>query len=122
MNHVLDFSEFLNEARVTVKRKYTEKHPETKVSDKAPIRERILAFVKEKKEVSHNDLMKFIAEMNEETGGNTSRKWVNKNTRYFNVKERNNTKLYSLSAIGKRIHETLSKNKPVNEGLEEKED
>jgi len=112
MNHVLDFSDFLNEARVTVKRKYTDKHPEAVVSDKAPIRERILAFVKEKKEVSHKELMEFISGLNEETGGSTSRKWVNKNTKYFNIKEKNGTKIYSLSNMGARVQAATGK---VNE-------
>jgi hypothetical protein len=111
-NYVTSFSDFImNEGRVVVKRKYTDKHPESSVSDKAPIRERILSFVKEKKKVTHTQLMEFINSVNEETGGNTSRKWVNKNTRYFNVAEKNNTKYYSLSKMGERVHEAIMKQK-----------
>jgi hypothetical protein len=111
-NHVDNFSSFLmNEGRVVVKRKYTDKHPESSVSDKAPIRERILSFVKEKKKVTHNQMMEFISSVNEETGGATSRKWVNKNTKYFNVVEKNSTKYYTLSKMGERVHEAIMKQK-----------
>ena len=109
-NYVESFTDFIiNEGRVLIKRKYTDKHPEAAVSDRAPVRERILSFVKEKKKVSHVQLMEFINSVNEETGGNTSRKWVNKNTRYFNVVEKNNTKYYSLSKMGERVHEAIMK-------------
>jgi hypothetical protein len=100
---------------VVVKRKYTEAHPEKAVSDSAPIRERILAFVKEKKEVTHTQLMEFISNLNEETGGSTSRKWVNKNTRYFTVKEKHNTKYYKLSIEGKRVYNAI--NRKMNESI-----
>ena len=114
MNHLLSFEEFVNEALVTVKRRYTESYPEKAVSDNAPIRERILAYVKEKREVSHTQLMKFIADMNEQTGGSTSRKWVNKNTQYFTIKEKHNTRYYTLSKMGERVHSRTSTGR-VNE-------
>ena len=117
MNHVLSFTEFLNEALVTVKRRYTEAHPQKAVSDNAPIRERILAYVKEKREVSHTQLMKFISDMNEQTGGSTSRKWVNKNTQYFTIKEKHNTKYYALSKMGERVHSKINAGR-VNEASE----
>ena len=111
-NYVNNFSDFMvNEGRVVVKRKYTDNHPESAVSDKAPVRERILSFIKEKKNVSHTQLMEFINSLNEETGGNTSRKWVTKNSRYFNVVEKHNTKYYTLSKMGERVHEAIMKQK-----------
>ena len=113
MSAVKTFQEFVNESRVVVKRKYTEAYPEAAVSDKAPVRERILSFVKEKKEVSHTELMEFIRGLNEETGGQTSRKWVNKNTRYFEVKEKHNTKYYTLSKMGERVHNAIITQKTV---------
>jgi hypothetical protein len=94
---------------VTVKRRYTDAHPASAVSDKAPVREKILSFVKEKKSVSHTELMEFISMMNEETGGSTSRKWVNKNTQYFTIKEKAGQKTYTLSALGSRVCEKISK-------------
>ena len=107
--YTLSFDEFLNEGKVTVKRKYTDKHPQKDVSVKAPIREKILSFVKEAGRISHEDLMEFISSMNEETGGATSRKWVNKNSHYFHITEKNGVKTYRLSALGERVHNAILK-------------
>jgi len=107
--YTLSFDEFLNEGKVTVKRKYTDKYPMKEVSSKAPIRERILSFVKEAGRISHEDLMEFIASMNEENGGSTSRKWVNKNSHYFHITEKNGVKTYRLSALGERVHNAILK-------------
>jgi hypothetical protein len=109
---VMTFEDYmLTEGRVVFKRRYTEKHPEMVVSAEAPVRERVLSYIREKGTVTHKELMGFFKGLNEETGGATSRKWVNKNARYFVVKEKNNTKTYSLSAIGKRVHESIMKQK-----------
>jgi hypothetical protein len=114
MQQVLSFDEFLlNESRVIVKRKYTDLHPERTVYDKAPVRERVLSFVKEQGKVTHKEMMNFFRSLNEETGGNVSRKWLNKNTAYFKITEKNGNKVYSLSALGKRVHESIMKQKSV---------
>jgi len=110
--HVMTFEDYmLTEGRVIFKRKYTENYPAKSVSDAAPVRERVLSYVREKGTVTHKELMEFFKGLNEETGGTTSRKWVNKNTRYFVVKEKNGTKTYTLSPIGKRVHESIMKQK-----------
>ena len=105
--HVNNFEDFLNEAKVSVKRKYTESHPAKHVSSYGPIREKVLAFVKEKGEVSHTDLLEFFKGMNEETGGATSRKWLNKNPHYFKISEKNGAKTYKLSKLGERVHNVI---------------
>ncbi len=107
--YTLSFDEFINEGKVTVKRKYTDRYPKQEVSSKAPIREKILSFVKEGGRVSHEELMEFISSMNEENGGSTSRKWVNKNTQYFHITEKNGVKTYRLSALGERVHAAILK-------------
>lgn len=107
--YVQTYEEFINESKVTVKRKYTEAHPAKHVSSNGPVRERILSFVKEKGEVSHEDMMEYVKSVNEETGGNTSRKWLNKNTRYFSIKEKDGVKTYRLSALGERVHHYINK-------------
>jgi hypothetical protein len=106
---MLSFDEFVNEGKVTIKRKYTDLHPSLTVSTNAPIRERILSFLKEAGTVTHDELMEFIAGMNEESGGSTSRKWVNKNTQYFVIKERQGVKTYRLSPLGERVHRAILK-------------
>jgi len=107
--YTLSFDDFINEGKVTVKRKYTDKYPQREVSSNAPIREKILSFVKEAGRVSHEELMEFIAGMNEENGGSTSRKWVNKNTQYFHITEKNGVKTYRLSSLGERVHAAILK-------------
>lgn len=106
-NHVNNFEDFLNEAKVSVKRKYTELHPAKHVSSHGPIREKVLAFVKEKGEVSYEDLLEFFKGMNEESGGATSRKWLNKNPHYFKVTEKKGAKTYKLSKLGERVHNAI---------------
>ena len=109
----MNFNEFLNEGKVVVKRKYTETHPEKSVSNTAPIRERVLSFISEKGSVSRQELLEFLVSMNEETGGNTSRKWLTKNPTLFMVKEKNGVKTYTLSSYGKKVHESIMKQKTV---------
>ena len=106
-NHVNNFEDFLNEAKVSVKRQYTVLHPAKYVSSHGPIREKVLAFVKENGEVSQKDLFEFFKGMNEETGGTTSRKWLNKNPHYFKVSEKNGVKTYKLSKLGERVHNAI---------------
>ena len=113
MDYVYSFEEFLNEARLTYKRKYTDNYPEGPVYDRGPVREKVLSFVNEKSKVTHKEMMNFIKGINDETGGTTSRKWLNKNTSYFKIRERNGEKIYSLSEKGKRVHESIMKQKTV---------
>jgi hypothetical protein len=106
-NHVNNFEDFLNEAKVSVKRKYTDLYPAKHVSSHGPIREKVLAFVKEMGEVTHKDLLEFFKGMNEETGGATSRKWLNKNPHYFKVTEKSGVKTYKLSKLGERVYSAI---------------
>jgi hypothetical protein len=106
---VQSFEEYVNEGHIVLKRKYTNAHPEKKVGSKAPIREKILSFVAEKGTVSKEQMMEFIGGLNEESGGKTSRKWLNKNTHLVTVTEKNGTKTYSLTRMGKKLHEKIVK-------------
>jgi len=108
INHIHSFNEFINEKLETVKRKYTDKYPARNISKYAPVRERILSFVKENGEVTHEELLEFIGGMNEEIGSITTRKWINNNADYFKVSNSaNGTKTYKLSSIGERVHNKM---------------
>ena len=111
MNTVLSYEQFLNEAMVTVKRKYTESHPEKKFSDYAPVRERVLSFLKEKGIVSEEELSEFFKLMNEETGRKTNVGWVKANQHLVKVKEINGVKTYSLTKEGYRVHSKITEAK-----------
>ena len=111
--YIPNFGQFLNEGKLVVKRKYTENHPSKEVSSYAPVREKVLSFVKEKKSVSHEELMEFFKGINEDSSPDASRKWLNKNGQYFKVSEKNGTKTYQLSDMGERVHkaaQSLNKN------------
>ena len=111
MSHVKSYNEFLNEALVVVKRKYTESHPQKVASSYAPVRERILSLVNEKGRVSEEEMSQFLKMMNEETGRKTNTGWLKANSKYFKMKEEEGVKYYTLSAEGKRIHEKLTSQK-----------
>ena len=104
---VKSYDEFLNEAVHVIKRKYTEVHPERKASDYAPVRERVLSFVKEKGRVTQDELKEFLRATNEETGRKTSMEWVKANSKYFVARVKEGVMSYALSSEGKRVHEKL---------------
>ena len=106
---MLSYSDFINESRLTVKRKYTDKHPEKQVYANAPVREKILSFVKESGRVSQKDLVQFIQGLNEQTGRKTTVKWVNNNLKYFRVTEKNGVRFFRLSLLGERVHTAILK-------------
>jgi len=106
---VYSFDEFVSEGHIVVKRKYTDAHPEKKVGNKAPIREKILSFLAEQGKVNKEQMMEFINGLNEESGGTTSRKWLNKNTHLVSVTTKNEEKTYSLTKLGRKLHEKIVK-------------
>lgn len=109
-NHVYTFEEFIAEGKLTVKRKYTESHPELTVGDIAPVREKIISFIAEKGEVTVNELKEFINLMNEEIGTKTTYDWVRKNGKYFNKRGLGENQVITLSDVGKKVHSASTKN------------
>lgn len=108
MSQVLSYDQYLTEALLVVKRKYTDLHPEKKVSNYAPVRERVLSFIKEKGTVSEKELTEFLRMMNEETGRKTTMGWVKANEKFFTVKTTEGEKTYTLSKDGHRVHDKLT--------------
>ena len=108
MSQVLSYDQFLNEALLVVKRKYTDLHPEKKVSNYAPVRERVLSFIKERGSVSEKDLQEFLRMTNEQTGRKTTMGWVKANEKFFSIKNNEGEKMYSLSKDAHRIHDNLT--------------
>ncbi len=104
MKVVQTYEQFINEAKIQIKQKYTDKHPAKTVNSYAPVREKIISFIKENSPVSQKQLIEFVKGVNEETGGNTSIGWINRNKQYFKVQEVNGEKLYKLSALGERVY------------------
>jgi hypothetical protein len=96
------FLESLDEAKIVIKRRYTENHPEKNVRRGANIRNSIIEALRDKKLT--------LSEFNEIVGKHSKNayKWTQRNKRFFTIKEDNVT----LSRYGSKIAKTLQ---PVNE-------
>ena len=96
------FLESLDEAKIVIKRRYTENHPERNVRGGAQIRNSIIEALRDKKLT--------LSEFNEIVGKHSKNayKWTQRNKRFFTIKEENVT----LSRYGNKIAKTLQ---PVNE-------
>lgn len=106
-----EFATKVNEAKVTLKRKYGV-HPPHIVGSHAPIRERVLAFVKEKGTVSEEEVQQYIQGIREEGGKEGSSKWLKYNTQYFNIKNGN----VAISQKGERFLASKTLNEESNYG------
>jgi len=107
----------INEGKlVTVKRRYTDNHPEQKVAAITPVREKVLAFVGERGRVSKSEFVEFLRGFNEEAGRNTTFAWVRKNKHLFDtVRESGSGELqFRLSKFGKRVLEKTKINESVD--------
>lgn len=105
MKYFKTFEQFsLNEAKVRLKRKYTENSPAVHVSDYAPMRTAILKFVKENGTVSHAKLKSYIRKVRLNAGKNPGHDWIGKNAhKFFNIKDTDEGKIYSLNRNGNRF-------------------
>lgn len=94
-------------SKSNVKRKYTESHPSIEIQNYAPIREKVLNFLKENGTVTRTQLKEFINGMNEEIASKTSMKWVNKNSRFIKEFASKGEVFYKLTPLGKRVVEKM---------------
>jgi hypothetical protein len=107
--YTMTFEEFINEGKIVVKRKYTDKYPSYEIGKYGPVREKILSFVKEKGIVSREELVEYINAINEDIGSSTSLIWIYKNSKYFRVIEKEGKKMYKLSPLGEKTHAAILK-------------
>jgi hypothetical protein len=106
-------------SKVTVKRKYTENHPSVDIQNYAPIREKVLNFLKENGTVTRAQLKEFLNGMNEEIGSKTSMKWVNKNSRFITEFASKGEVHYKLTPLGKRVVEKMLVKESIDLSYEE---
>lgn len=98
----------LNEALLTVKRKYTESHPAHINSSHGPTRNPILEFINSKGTVTHTQLKEFIQMKNESAGTSTGFSWVKRNEHLINKMTREGQEpTYSLTSRGRRLMEKI---------------
>ena len=104
------FSEPISEARVTVKRRYTESHPAKNISTAARVRNSVIEAMGDGV-LTEEELSKILQELK------AHKRWLGRNTKLFNISEdQNGIKSYTLSPFGKRVK---SKTITVNESKED---
>jgi hypothetical protein len=106
-------------SKSTVKRKYTENHPSVDIQNYAPIREKVLNFLKENGTVTRAQLKEFLNGMNEDIGSKTSMKWVNKNSRFITEFASKGEVHYKLTPLGKRVVEKMMVKESIDLSYEE---
>tara|TARA_Y100000389_G_scaffold2066_1_gene2078 strand:- start:778 stop:1632 length:855 start_codon:yes stop_codon:yes gene_type:complete len=106
------FSEPISEARVTVKRRYTENHPAKNISTAARVRNSVIEAMGDGV-LTEEELSKILQELK------ANKRWLGRNTKLFNISEdQNGIKSYALSPFGKRV---MKKTIAVNESKQDLE-
>jgi len=99
----MDFNEFinenLNEAAITLKRKYTELHPAKLASTNAKTRNKVIEAIKDGK-LTKEEFNLILTKVSED-----QKRWLKRNNHYFNLSEDGVT----LSSAGLKIYSQLQK-------------
>ena len=113
MKNVNDLNNFLNEKKVTVKRRYTEAYPAKNVSTAARVRSSILEAIADG-HITEEEMTRILSELK------AHKRWLNRNKTLFNVSEdQSGIKTFSLSPYGKRVKNATATQKlsVINEAL-----
>ena len=94
-------------SRVTIKRKYTERHPPKRVNQAARVRNQVIEFVARNGEVTYDQLAAFVKEVSKTQKG--AKAWLRKKSGLFNIKEGDVEKKVSLSRKGTKIYDSVMK-------------
>jgi nicotinamide mononucleotide adenylyltransferase len=97
MENLSNMNNFLNEKRVVVKRRYTEKYPAKNVSTAARVRNAVLDAISDG-HLTEEELFKILSEVE------AHKRWLKRNSKLFNISEdESGVKSYSLSPYGHRV-------------------
>ena len=108
MDNLKNIQDFITEKRVTVKRRYTEKHPAKNVSTAARVRSAILDAVADG-HLTEDEVNNILSEIK------AHKRWLKRNVGLFNISEdETGIKRYSLSPYGHRVRTATA---PINEAL-----
>jgi len=108
MDNLNDLNNFLNEKRVTVKRRYTEAHPAKNVSTAARVRSTILDSIADG-HITEEEMTRILSELK------AHKRWLSRNKGLFNISEdQAGIKTFSLSPYGIRVK---NKTTVLNEAL-----
>lgn len=115
------FDDYVNEAKLTTKRKYTlnsKVYDQQTVGSYAPVRTKILSFIKEKGNVSSEILEEFLYGLKEDLGKKPAINWFSRNSDLLKKSVNENDEVvYSLSRKGEKVLAAHLK----HESLKEKE-
>lgn len=107
MKYLENFDEFINEKRVTVKRKYTDRYPARKASTSARVRNAVFDAMQDG-QITEEELSKILSELSA-----NDKKWMKRNIKLFNISEdEEGITKYRLSKLGNRIY---TKTRQINE-------
>lgn len=104
----MDFNEFINEAAITLKRKYTELHPAKLASTHATTRNKVIEAIKDGK-LTKEEFNLILTKVSED-----QKRWLKRNNHYFNLSEDGIT----LSKAGLKIYSQLKKETKTQKSLE----
>jgi len=108
MDNLKNIQDFITEKRVTVKRRYTEKHPAKNVSTAARVRSAILDAVADG-HLTEDEVNNILSEIK------AHKRWLKRNLGLFNISEdETGIRRYSLSPYGHRVRTATA---PINEAL-----
>jgi len=108
MDNLNDLNNFLNEKRVTVKRRYTEAYPAKNVSTAARVRSTILDSIADG-HITEDEMTRILSELK------AHKRWLSRNKGLFNISEdQAGIKTFSLSPYGLRVK---NKTTVLNEAL-----
>ena len=97
MNNLFNIDDYIAEKKVTVKRRYTDKHPARKMSTAARVRSAIFTAMGEGV-LTEEELKNALASVK------AHKRWLSRNGSLFNISEdENGIKTYSLSVFGNRV-------------------
>ncbi len=106
----MNFDDFLNESKITLKRKYTEAYPAKTASQHASVRNRVIEAIKDGM-ITKADFKAILKEMSADDS-----RWLRRNAGYFNITEDQ----VSLSKHGQKIlnHIIMAKENQTEENFE----
>lgn len=105
-------SDFIKESKtVQLKRQY-KNNPSIVVESAAPVRNKVIEFIKEHKAVSKNVLRKFIKEnfsyKNPNTANAAITQWIKRNDKFFITESKGGVEIIKLSSLGNKLYESIN--------------
>lgn len=100
----------IEESKITVKRKYTELHPERKVNKKAKIRNQILELVASRGKIKLSALKTTITEYEGGAIKTINNNWIESNKDLFHIFNEDGVDYCKLSKKGMTIYNSLQIN------------